>query len=251
MITISAFPVGITPTKLSPSATPANAIPGQAGTLVPGVPPVSQSISQSNDRANLIPSAVPAAGRPAQSDTDAQGNNTQTTSRGQSGRPDDNKGQETQQTRQEQRQIQELAKRDREVRSHEAAHVAAAGQYVTRGAQFSYTRGPDGKNYAVGGEVLIDTSPVKGDPEATLAKAEAVRAAALAPAQPSSQDRSVAVAAVSMAAQARAEILTQRQAELSNQADNEHPGIRAYKGMDDYFTRTSQTTRNEAVSVHA
>jgi hypothetical protein len=46
--------------------------------------------------------------------------------------------------------------------------------------------------YAVGGEVSIDTSPVKGDPQATIAKMEAIKRAALAPADPSGQDRSVA-----------------------------------------------------------
>jgi|WetSurMetagenome_2_1015567.scaffolds.fasta_scaffold62170_2 hypothetical protein len=105
----------------------------------------------------------------------------------------------------DQRTIQQLSQRDRDVRAHEAAHVAAAGQYVKGGATFQYQKGPDGKMYAVGGEVSIDTSPVKGDPQATIMKMEAVKRAALAPADPSGQDRSVASAAAAAEAQARQE----------------------------------------------
>jgi len=92
----------------------------------------------------------------------------------------------------DERKVKELSTRDQDVRAHEAAHVAAGGQYVKGGATFSYQKGPDGKMYAVGGEVSIDTSPVKGDPQATIAKMEAIKRAALAPADPSGQDRSVA-----------------------------------------------------------
>ncbi|MDR4516067.1 MAG: hypothetical protein MRK00_01530 [Nitrosomonas sp.] len=106
-------------------------------------------------------------------------------------------------------QISELRTRDQEVRTHELAHLAAAGGIAKGGPTFDYQRGPDGKLYAVGGEVQIDTSGVPGDPEATLQKAEQIQRAALAPAQPSSQDRSVAVAAAAMAAEARAEISSQ------------------------------------------
>ena len=107
--------------------------------------------------------------------------------------------------------IAELKRRDREVRAHEQAHLAAAGQYALGGAKYTYQRGPAGKNYAVGGEVQIDTSPVPGDPEATLRKAEQIRRAANAPASPSAQDRAVAAEAVSLAIQARIEISRQQQ----------------------------------------
>jgi hypothetical protein len=99
-------------------------------------------------------------------------------------------------------EAQKLAQRDREVRAHEAAHAAAGGQYVRGGATFQYQKGPDGKMYAVGGEVSIDSSPVKGDPRATIAKMQTVQRAALAPADPSGQDRAVAAAAAAAAAQA-------------------------------------------------
>jgi hypothetical protein len=106
----------------------------------------------------------------------------------------------------DQERVEELEARDRAVRDHEAAHLAAAGSYASGGASFEYETGPDGKRYAVGGEVEIDTSPVEGDPAATISKMETVRAAALAPAEPSAQDRSVAAQAAAAAAEARREL---------------------------------------------
>ena len=94
----------------------------------------------------------------------------------------------------EKAKVARLAARDREVRAHEAAHQAAGAGYAGA-ATFDYVRGPDGRQYAVGGQVQIDTSTVPGDPQATIAKMEVVRSAALAPARPSGQDRSVAAAA--------------------------------------------------------
>ncbi|HCA26322.1 MAG TPA: hypothetical protein DEP05_01520 [Betaproteobacteria bacterium] len=106
-------------------------------------------------------------------------------------------------------QIQALQKSDREVRAHENAHIAA-GDGVQGGPSFQYTTGPDGRLYAIGGEVGIDASPVPGDPEATLRKTETVRRAALAPAQPAAQDRAVAVQAAMSAAAARMELMQQQ-----------------------------------------
>ncbi len=103
------------------------------------------------------------------------------------------------------REVQKLSQRDREVRAHEAAHVAAGGQYVKGGATFQYQKGPDGKMYAVGGEVSIDASPVKNDPQATIIKMQAIKRAAMAPADPSGQDRAVASAAAAAESQARQE----------------------------------------------
>ena len=105
----------------------------------------------------------------------------------------------------DQRQVESMKTTDRAVRAHEAAHMAAGGHLVTSGASFTYETGPDGQRYAVAGEVGIDTSKGR-TPEETLARAEQIRAAALAPADPSGQDRAVAAAAAQMAADARAEI---------------------------------------------
>jgi hypothetical protein len=111
----------------------------------------------------------------------------------------------------EQQQLRELESRDREVRTHEQAHLAAAGPYATSGPTYSYQQGPDGKRYAIGGEVGIDTSPIDGDPAATARKARIVRAAALAPAEPSSQDRAVAAQATQLEQKALAEQRAQAQ----------------------------------------
>lgn len=105
----------------------------------------------------------------------------------------------------EQQEIEHLKKRDREVRAHEQAHLAALGPYAKGGAQFSYQVGPDGKSYAVNGEVSIDVSAEK-TAEQTIQKAKIIKRAALAPAQPSGADRTVAAAAAQMETQARAEL---------------------------------------------
>jgi hypothetical protein len=103
-------------------------------------------------------------------------------------------------------EVRQLAETDRKVRAHEAAHMAAGGQYIRGGATFQYQKGPDGKMYAVGGEVSIDVSPVRNDPRATISKMEVVKSAAMAPANPSGQDRAVASAASAAEAQARQEV---------------------------------------------
>ncbi|AGF79679.1 SprA-related family [Desulfocapsa sulfexigens DSM 10523] len=108
------------------------------------------------------------------------------------------------------RLITDLQKRDAEVRSHEQAHLSAAGQYAAGGASFSYTTGPNGKKYATGGEVPIDIAKEK-TPEATIQKMRTVRRAALAPANPSATDRSIAAQASSKEAQAMKELLEQAQ----------------------------------------
>ncbi|WP_062061571.1 putative metalloprotease CJM1_0395 family protein [Cellvibrio sp. OA-2007] len=118
----------------------------------------------------------------------------------------------------EREQIQTLAARDREVRAHEQAHAAVAGQYGSS-PTYSFVRGPDGVSYAVGGEVKIDTSPIPGDPEATLRKAQQLRRAANAPADPSSQDGSVAAQAAQMEQQARAELREQQAIEAQERRD--------------------------------
>ncbi|GGY87078.1 hypothetical protein GCM10011613_35340 [Cellvibrio zantedeschiae] len=117
------------------------------------------------------------------------------------------------QQQKEQRQISELATRDREVRAHEQAHASIGGQYAGS-PTYSFERGPNGVNYAVGGEVAIDTSPVPNDPEATLRKAQIIRAAASAPAEPSPQDRRVAAQAASLENEARAQIAAESASEV-------------------------------------
>lgn len=106
--------------------------------------------------------------------------------------------------------VNELRARDRQVRAHEQAHLGAAGGLANSGPSYTTQRGPDGHTYAVGGEVSIDTSTVTNDPEATIQKAQQIRRAALAPADPSAQDLAVAAQATAQEQEARAELSRQR-----------------------------------------
>ena len=123
---------------------------------------------------------------------------------------------------QELQELQQLKIRDSEVRAHEQAHLAAAGQYARGGASFTFQKGPDGVSYAVGGEVGIDVGREK-TPEATISKMQVIKRAALAPASPSSADRSIAARARLMESQARQELLIKRQEELLQTRAVENP----------------------------
>ena len=112
------------------------------------------------------------------------------------------------------RVISELKHRDQEVRSHESAHASMGGAF-TGPPNFTYEKGPDGKRYAVGGEVSIDLSLIDGDPRATIAKMQKVHAAALAPVHPSIQDTRVATIATQLILQAQSELLAELSKERS------------------------------------
>lgn len=119
-------------------------------------------------------------------------------------------------TEDQEQEVQRMKARDQEVRTHEQAHQAAGGAYASA-PTYEFERGPDGKQYAVGGEVQIDVSEVPDDPEATMKKMQVVRRAALAPAEPSGQDRRVAAEASMKEAEARREATAQN-AEEAQQA---------------------------------
>jgi hypothetical protein len=131
------------------------------------------------------------------------------------------------------RQVRKLQSTDSEVRSHEAAHLAAAGPYAKGGAQFSYRTGPDGQQYATGGEVSIDITPIQGDPEATIRKAQQVRQAALAPARPSAQDQRVASAAMQMEMKARQELNEQKKEKIQASDSSSQKTAQAADGKSD------------------
>ncbi|MBQ3447873.1 MAG: hypothetical protein IJG37_09560, partial [Synergistaceae bacterium] len=101
-------------------------------------------------------------------------------------------------------QVRELKQIQNEVIAHEAAHQAAAGEFGG-GVSYTYTQGPDGKNYITGGEVPIRMKE-GATPEETLRNMQKVQAAANAPADPSGQDRQVAAKAAAIASKARGEI---------------------------------------------
>ena len=137
--------------------------------------------------------------------------------------------------------VAELRQTDRAVRAHEQAHMAAAGA-LARGVSFSFVTGPDGQQYAVGGEVSIDTSPVSGNPEATIQKAQQIRAAANAPANPSGQDRAVAAQAGGLEQAARQELAAEQREEFEEQrrAQVERQNRQAQAGAFDQPSASSQ-----------
>ncbi len=143
-------------------------------------------------------------------------------------------------TEEEQQEVRELKAIDRKVRQHEMAHLAAAQGIAVSGANFQFKQGPDGINYAVGGDVQIDTSKDK-DPQKTIEKARKIIAAANAPADPSAQDRQVAAQAQAMQVQAQQELSRQSQAETN---PNQTP-IGTTKGE-----KTQNSTAKEQTGTH-
>ncbi len=116
-------------------------------------------------------------------------------------------------TKGEEMQISKLKARDAEVRAHEAAHLAVAGNLAAGGASYTYQQGPDGKMYAIGGEVPINLSQ-GSTPEETAANMRKVRAAALAPSNPSGQDLKIASTAAMLELKAQMEITQEKKEEL-------------------------------------
>lgn len=116
-------------------------------------------------------------------------------------------------TEEEQAELQDMKRRDEEVRVHEQAHQSAGGQYASA-PHYEYENGPDGKRYVTDGSVNIDVGE-ESDPQATIDKMQVVKRAALAPAQPSAQDRRVYAEASQKEAEARRELNEQRQEEAA------------------------------------
>lgn len=128
-------------------------------------------------------------------------------------------------TETEQKAVKELKTRDDEVRRHEEQHQSAGGQYASS-PTYDMTKGPDGVMYATGGEVRIDLAK-ESTPQATIDKMNQVRAAALAPQEPSVQDRRVAARAAQLAGEARAELLAPQHGRDSGQSklEQKEPAI--------------------------
>jgi SprA-related family len=151
---------------------------------------------------------------------------------------------EAKQQQQETQEIQALAERDREVRTHEQAHMAAGGAYAGA-ATYQYERGPNGVSYAVAGEVPISTGK-EATPEETLRKAQIVRRAALAPAEPSAADRSVAAMATRMEAEARMELLAEQQKVVEEEMAQRQEAQRQANGEDAGKTDSRSTVTDSA-----
>ena len=121
----------------------------------------------------------------------------------------------------EEKQVDKLKQRDREVRAHEQAHARVGGAYA--GApSYTFQQGPDGKRYAIGGEVQTDTATER-TPEATIRKMQVVIRAATAPAEPSSQDLKVAQQARAQLSEAQAQLRQQKTEELTGGEEGSEP----------------------------
>ena len=121
----------------------------------------------------------------------------------------------------EKRLVKDLSSRDNEVKAHEAAHQASGGG-MTGAASYTYQQGPDGKMYAIGGEVSI-ASPSGSTPEETIKNARQIAAAAMAAGNPSPQDFSVASSARVMEMKA--------QQQLSKEAQEKTLGKETYANI--------------------
>lgn len=111
----------------------------------------------------------------------------------------------------EKRLVGDLQARDLEVRAHEAAHQS--GGASTGGASYTYQQGPDGKMYAIGGEVSVSMGG-GSTPDEIIRNAQAVISSAMAPANPSGQDFSVASSARVMMMKAQQQKTKELQEEM-------------------------------------
>jgi len=158
--------------------------------------------------------------------------------------------QEELQLEQEQQQITELKARDTEVRIHEQAHASVGGQHAGS-PSYEYQRGPDGTNYAVGGEVQIDVSEVPNDPQATIDKMQTVRAAALAPAEPSGAGRSIAADATQKLAAAQAELAQPEKEDDEDAKSKLEASFSSDESNDTKTAKSDEQTRDADVEARA
>jgi hypothetical protein len=103
-------------------------------------------------------------------------------------------------------QLQALKTQDKKTRAHELAHLQTAGLYATGFPVYHWEEGPDGQEYANGGHVEVDVTPIQGDPQATLEKMRTIQKAALAPEDPSPQDYAVFAKAQALMEKAHAQL---------------------------------------------
>lgn len=194
----------------------------------PSTPASAYSLDSSPTRRVISPSFTSSAGNapastyssaPSRASSSSEGSGSSDAPRSNNAEQQRQQAAQRAQQQAEQKMIQELQARDREVRAHEQAHVAAGGNLVISGPSYTYQRGPDGRAYAIGGKVQLDVSEVANDPEASLQKSEKIRRAALAPIDPSPQDMKVAASAGQMAARARLDIAVQRREEAQLEAE--------------------------------
>jgi len=152
-----------------------------------------------------------------------------------------------------QEQVQRLKAVEEKVKAHESAHKAAGGA-LAGAVTYQYTTGPDGKRYITGGEVSISIQ--KGStPKQTISNMEQVIRAALAPADPSPQDRAVASEAAAAEQQAKQEESAAKSDEApgKNQSGNASPSgaVRFASPSQAAAYRTISGTRTPSISLIA
>lgn len=211
-----------------------------SASAIPIAPPVGTSAgvsgSRTSDETIRVRESVPQSrvGGPGTAEDEASTTEPRTESSPNPSALDDQQLQE----------LQQLKARDREVRAHEAAHQAVGGRFAGA-VSYTYQRGPDGNQYAIGGEVSIDISPVQGDPRATIEKMRIVKAAAMAPAQPSAQDRAVAAQATQLLLQAQAELAAQA-GDSDASANPVKPSVESSSAIDTYRSVAGEPVADDA-----
>lgn len=91
-----------------------------------------------------------------------------------------------------QRVLEKFKSKDQDVRSHEQIHATIG--HTTTPISYTYQEGPDGKMYAVGGNVRLDTS-IPQDPKAASYKLDQIKKAAAGPMDSSGADSMIVSAA--------------------------------------------------------
>lgn len=180
----------------------------------------------------------------AQGQGQVHGQETQT--KGQESKPSSSQtpkgidGQEL--TEEEQQKVKEMKERHEEVRVHENAHKSAGGQYAAA-PTYTYETGPDGKRYITDGEVSIDIGEEK-DPQATIEKMQIVKRAAMAPAEPSGQDRKVYQEANQKEAAARQELAEDKKEEAKEKQEKVKESLNGQSDKSADTNNKSQGTKS-------
>ena len=230
--------------------------------VIPAPAPNSASNTETKAQSDADKAKLPSSAEAATYDATGKLSDEQAVEQRQQGREDSGseqqqasedtpeEEQDQQQLELEQQQIEELKARDTEVRVHEQAHASVGGQYAGS-PSYEYQRGPDDTNYAVDGEVQIDVSEIPGDPQATIDKMQTVRAAALAPAEPSSADRAIAADATQKMAAAQAELSAPADDEAQAQEPQSALSINETSTAESQSDTNTEQTRDPEVDARA
>ena len=106
-----------------------------------------------------------------------------------------------------------MKQRNHEVKERERAHSAASGG-IWGQPNYKYVTGLNGKRYTIAGEVRINTTPVRGNPDGTIRELDQVKRAALVPREPLGQCRHVSISADEGIATARQVVSEKKREEI-------------------------------------